>query len=100
MEKEKRVVGGIKKTTSPGLKNKYGRREFKALEDTRDLSFLGSIAAEGTRNAYLKAVEASDAIVELDNGQVIRRQKDGSVEVIAKLDPRREVQKGKTITLL
>lgn len=91
-----------RKRTSPKVIGKSAvrsRREFKVLEDSRDLSFLSEIAADGTRQAYLRAVEAADAIVELQNGKIIRRRKDGTVEEISKLDPRREVQKGKTITL-
>jgi len=100
--KKKRIiseVNGNPKITSGRDGRVRGKREFKALEDTSDLSFLGAIAADGTRKAYLRAVEVSDTMVELKNGEVIRRRKDGAIEIITKLEPRKEVQKGKTITL-
>ena len=100
--KKKRIISEVNGNPKRTLKSEgrvRGHRAFKALEDTRDLSFLGAIAADGTRKAYLKAVEVSDTMVELRNGEVIRRRKDGAVEILTKLEPRKEVQKGKTITL-
>ena len=98
--KKKRTIRSTEGATSGELKNHdIRRREFKALEDTRDLSFLDAIAADGTRRAYLRAIEVTDAIVELDNGQIVRRQKDGTIEVIVNLDPRKAVQKGRTVIL-
>jgi len=69
------------------------------LEDDRDLSFIGAIAASATNEAYHKAVAISESIIEVEDGKVIRKQKDGSFEVIQTLAPRKSVQKGKTITI-
>lgn len=98
MEKKRRIVS-TKKANPVRADRNIIRREFNALEDTKDLSFLAAIAADGTNKAYLRAVAVTDAIVELENGRVVRRQKDGSIEVIANLDPRKEVQKGETVIL-
>lgn len=98
MEKKRRIASTKRANTVRADRN-IRRREFNALEDTKDLSFLAAIAADGTNKAYLRAVTVIDAIVVLENGRVVRRQKDGSVEVIANLDPRKEVPKGKTIIL-
>lgn len=93
-----------KKRTYPSIlrsrkKDLAKTRQFKALEDTNDLSFLEAIAAEGTHKAYIKAIEVSDMIVEVRDGYLIREQKDGSRQIISQLDHRREVQKGKTVIL-
>tara|TARA_B100000678_G_scaffold204187_1_gene171974 strand:- start:6325 stop:6612 length:288 start_codon:yes stop_codon:yes gene_type:complete len=84
-----------KAVLKPGVKN----RRFKVLEDDRDLSFIGAIAASATNEAYHKAVAISESIIEVEDGKVIRKQKDGSFEVIQTLAPRKSVQKGKTITI-
>jgi len=84
-----------KATLKPGVKN----RRYKVLEDDRDLSFIGAIAASATNEAYHKAVAISESIIEVEDGKVIRKQKDGSFEVIQTLAPRKSVQKGKTITI-
>lgn len=84
-----------KAALKPNVKN----RRFKVLEDDRDLSFIGAIAASATNEAYHKAVAISESIIEVEDGKVIRKQKDGSFEVIQTLAPRKAVQKGKTITI-
>ena len=94
MENNKKYKSS-KAVLKPGVKN----RRFKVLEDDRDLSFIGAIAASATNEAYHKAVAISESIIEVEDGKVIRKQKDGSFEVIQTLAPRKSVQKGKTITI-
>ena len=96
MQKENNRKYKLRKAAlKPGVKN----RRFKVLEDDRDLSFIGAIAASATNEAYHKAVAISESIIEVEDGKVIRKQKDGSFEVIQTLAPRKSVQKGKTITI-
>lgn len=61
---------------------KLRARSFKVLEDSKDLSFLEAIAAEGTHKAYFRAVEVSDFMVEVRNDTLIKKLKNGTVNEI------------------
>lgn len=76
MEKKRRIISTNRVNYVRADRN-MRRRDFNAIEDRKDLSFLAAIAADGTNKAYLRALEVADAIVELENGRVIRRKKMG-----------------------
>ena len=75
------------------------RGDFRVLEDSRDLSTMDHIIAEGVHSAYLRAINTADSIIEVYQGQVVRRMKNGEMEVISRLETPRQVEVGAKVTL-
>ena len=98
MERKKKSYIKLR-TLRSGLINPFKNRKFKVLEDSNDLSFLGAIAAQGTNEAYKNALQISDTIVQLKDGKVVRKRKDGPSHVVAELEARKVVIKGSSINL-
>ncbi|WP_341522077.1 hypothetical protein AABC73_00985 [Pseudomonas sp. G.S.17] len=69
-------------------------REIDALE--RMVPVLAKLA---TKAAYYRALSASNSVLIIDSGDLVRVSPDGSKTFVAKGKPRRKVAVGETITV-
>ncbi|GAA3637383.1 hypothetical protein [Flavivirga jejuensis] len=72
--------------------------ELRIVEDRKDLSLLGRIAAEGTKKGFERAKKVAHEIIIVQNGKLIRKRPGKPNQVISKLEERR-VKIGKTTSL-
>ncbi|MAY86298.1 MAG: hypothetical protein CML02_06220 [Pseudooceanicola sp.] len=72
--------------------------ELRTVEDKNDLSFLGWIAAEGTKKGFERAKKVANEIIIVQNGKLIRKRPGKPNEVISKLKER-QVEVGQTTSL-
>ncbi|CAH0142699.1 hypothetical protein SRABI70_00327 [Pseudomonas sp. Bi70] len=68
--------------------------------DVKDLNVLASRAMVATYTAYTRALESSSkGVLRIDNADLVRVSRDGSIAVVGKAKPRRKVNVGQVITV-
>lgn len=64
---------------------------FGIIEDTKDLSELGHIAAEATKKGFIRAKRVAHEIIIVQNGKLIRKRPGKPNQIISKMEERQVV---------
>ncbi|MDX1296657.1 MAG: hypothetical protein R3260_00240 [Pseudomonas sp.] len=82
--------------------NVKAKSKAKKSDDSKDpgLSILANKAMVATYSAYTRALQSSTkGVLRINNGDLVRVSRDGTISVVGKAKPRRKVTVGQVVTV-